>query len=215
MSKIRVLIVDDHTLMRAGLRSLLSGQKDIEVVGEAADGKDALKLAAMSLPNVILLDISMMEMNGLECLKALPEICPDAKVILLTMHEDSRYIKEGFALGAMGYILKKAADDVLYEAIRMVNAGEMYLHQSMTKTLVGELKGDRKPEYAPAKPLSEQEKRVLSLIAEGYSNREIAEQMLLSVKTVETYKYRIMEKLQCKKRSDLVKYATGRGMRDV
>lgn len=207
MSKIKVLIADDHTLMRSGLRLMLSGQQDIEVVGEAADGNEAIALAEKNLPDIVLLDISMPEMNGLECLKVLSVKCPGTKAILLTMHEDARYIKEGFALGAMGYILKKAADDVLYQAIRAVYAGEMYLQPSMTKALVGELKERPATDNRPIKTLSEQEKKVLSLIAAGYSNLEIAEQMLISVKTVETYKYRIMDKLQCKKRSDLVKFA--------
>lgn len=212
MSKIKVLIADDHTLMRSGLRLMLSGQDDIEVIGEASDGKNAIELAELHLPDVILLDISMPEMNGLECLKILSTKIPNSKVILLTMHEDPRYIKEGFSLGAMGYILKKAADDVLYQAIRTVYNGEVYLPHSMTKLLVGELKDQKLPDKRPSKALSEQERKVLSLIAIGYSNLEIADQMGLSVKTVETYKYRLMDKLQCKKRSDLVKFALENGL---
>lgn len=214
MSKIKVLIADDHTLMRSGLRLMLSGQQDIEVVGEAADGNEAIALAEKTLPDIVLLDISMPEMSGLECLKILAVKCPGTKTILLTMHEDARYIKEGFAQGAMGYILKKAADDVLYQAIRAVYAGEMYLQPSMTKALVGELKKRTDTDKHPIKTLSEQEKKVLSLIAAGFSNLEIAEQMIISVKTVETYKYRIMDKLQCKKRSDLVKFAAEDKMRN-
>jgi two-component system response regulator NreC len=215
MNKIKVLIVDDHTLMRSGLRLMLSGQQDIEVVGEASDGHGAVVLAEKNSPDIILLDISMPELNGLECLKVLAAKCPRTKVILLTMHEDARYLKEGFALGAMGYIVKKAADEVLYQAIRAVYAGEMYLQPSMTKALVGEFKERITPENRPVKTLSEQEKKVLSYIAAGYSNLEIAEKMLISVKTVETYKYRIMDKLQCKKRSDLVKFAVETGLNHI
>ena len=212
MSKIKVIIADDHTLMRSGLRSLLSSQDGIEVVGEAADGVEALALAEKTSPDIILLDISMPEMNGLDCLKAIVDKCPKSRVILLTMHEDARYIKEGFALGAMGYILKKAADEVLYQAIRTVYAGDLYLHPSMTKLLVGDLQEVASVDRRASKALSEQEKKVLSLIAKGYSNLEIADQLIISVKTVETYKYRIMEKLDCKKRSDLVKFALDNGI---
>lgn len=211
MKKIKVLIVDDHTLMRSGLRLMLSAQEDIEVVGEAADGNGGIAMAQKMRPDVVLLDISMPGMNGLECLNALLANQPDLKVILLTMHEDARYVKEGFALGAMGYVLKKAADDVLYQAVRVVYSGEMYIQPSITKAVVAELT-ERPRVDDLRKPLSDQEKKVLSLIAAGYANREIAEQLVISVKTVETYKYRIMDKLNCKKRSDLVKFALDNGL---
>lgn len=212
MSKIKVLIADDHTLMRSGLRLMLSGQQDIEVVGEAADGNEAIALAEKNVPDIVLLDISMPEVSGLECLKGLQTKSPGSKVILLTMHEDARYIKEGFALGARGYIVKKAADEVLYQAIRTVHAGGVYLQPSMTKALIGENKSQTSRGNHANKALSEQERRVLSFIASGYSNSEIADQLGISVKTVETYKYRLMDKLACKKRSDLVKFALDSGI---
>lgn len=213
MGEIKVVIADDHTLMRSGLKLMLANQPDISVVGEAADGAEALKLVETLRPDIVLLDVSMPEMNGLECMKRIREIDDAVKVILLTMHEDIRYLKEGFAAGASGYVLKKAADDVLYEAIRAVWAGEVFVQNSMAQSLVCELKQRRdRPSVADTKPLSEQEKRVLSLIAMGHSNAEIAEQLVVSTRTVETYKYRIMDKLNTKKRADLVKYAIEQGL---
>ncbi|MDR7869121.1 MAG: response regulator transcription factor [Sporomusaceae bacterium] len=213
MGEVKVVIADDHTLMRSGLKLMLTNQPDISVVGEAADGAEALKLIENLKPDIVLLDVSMPEMNGLECMKRIREIDADVKVILLTMHEDIRYLKEGFAAGASGYVLKKAADDVLYEAIRKVRAGEVFVQNSMAQSLVCELKQRRdRPSIADTKPLSEQEKRVLSLIAMGHSNAEIAEQLVVSTRTVETYKYRIMDKLNTKKRADLVKYAIEQGL---
>lgn len=213
MGEVKVVIADDHTLMRSGLKLMLTNQPDISVVGEAADGAEALKLVETLKPDIVLLDVSMPEMNGLECMKRIREIDADVKVILLTMHEDIRYLKEGFAAGASGYVLKKAADDVLYEAIRKVRAGEVFVQNSMAQSLVCELKQRRdRPSIADTKPLSEQEKRVLSLIAMGHSNAEIAEQLVVSTRTVETYKYRIMDKLNTKKRADLVKYAIEQGL---
>ncbi len=213
MGEVKVVIADDHTLMRSGLKLMLTNQPDISVVGEAADGAEALKLVEALRPDIVLLDVSMPEMNGLECMKRIREIDAAVKVILLTMHEDIRYLKEGFAAGASGYVLKKAADDVLYEAIRTVRAGEVFVQNSMAQSLVCELKERRdRPSIADTKPLSEQEKRVLSLIAMGHSNAEIAEQLVVSTRTVETYKYRIMDKLNTKKRADLVKYAIDQGL---
>ena len=213
MSEIKIIIVDDHTLMRAGLKSLLANQSDIQVVGEADSGDAALLLMETTKPDIVLLDISMHGMNGLECLKNIMEKGLDIKVILLTMHEDITYLRQGFAAGAMGYVLKKAADDVLYHAIRTVFAGEVYIQSSMAQSLLTEREEPQAPIASPnTKPLSAQENKVLTLIALGYSNAEIAQQLMLSARTIETYRYRIMEKLQAKKRSDLVKYAIEQGI---
>ena len=194
--------------MRTGLRLMLDAQSDIEVIGEAADGEKAIPLICEQRPDVVLLDVSMPNMNGLDCLKRIKECCPSVKIIFLTMHEDVRYLQEGLALGVDGYVLKKAADEVLYQAIRTVCSGEVFLHAEMARSLAtaGMEKTDDRPP-TDIKPLSEQETKVLCQIADGFSNSEIAEQLHLSVKTVETYKYRIMEKLKTRRRSDLVKYA--------
>ncbi|MDR3565821.1 MAG: response regulator transcription factor [Negativicutes bacterium] len=213
MEEIKVLIVDDHTLMRSGLKLMLANQADIRVIGEAADGEEALSLVAATQPDVVLLDVTMPGMSGLECLAKLRETDPSLKVILLTMHEDIRYLKEGFSSGAMGYVLKKAADDVLYEAIRTVCAGQVFMQANMAQTLFTEMRELKtKTKLDTSKPLSDQERRVLTLIALGHSNAEIAENLVVSSRTVETYKYRIMEKLDTKKRSDLVKYAMEQGL---
>lgn len=213
MNKIKIIIVDDHTLMRAGLKVLLANQSDIQVVGEAENGETALLLIEAVKPDIVLLDVSMDGMSGLECLEKMLEIKPAIKVILLTMHEDITYLRQGFATGAMGYVLKKAADAVLYHAIRTVFSGEVYIQSSMAQALLVQSKEVQSPVPLPdTKPLSGQESKVLALIALGFSNAEIAQQLMVSSRTIETYKYRIMEKLQAKKRSDLVKYAIDQGI---
>ena len=213
MQEIKIIIVDDHTLMRAGLKALLANQSDIQVVGEAENGETALLLMETAKPDIVLLDVSMDGMNGLECLEKMIEIKPAIKVILLTMHEDITYLRQGFATGAMGYVLKKAADAVLYHAIRTVFSGEVYIQSSMAQALLAESKAVPSPVLLPdTKPLSGQESKVLAFIALGFSNAEIAQQLTVSSRTVETYKYRVMEKLQAKKRSDLVKYAIDQGL---
>ena len=213
MDKITIVIVDDHTLVRAGLKLMLSRQDDMNVVGEAANAKDALLIIGQTKPSVVLLDISMPEISGLECLRDILKTSPKSKVILLTMHEESQYVKEGLAGGAVGYILKKAADEVLYQAIRSVVAGVVFLQPDTMQSILAQTQKEKQklPQKAH-KALSEKEKTVLSLIAQGFSNAEIAKELRISVKTVETYKYRIMEKLNAKKRSELVKFAMENGI---
>lgn len=213
MEAVRIIIVDDHALMRAGLKLMLSSQQDIIVVGEAADGFDALECISKNKPDIVLLDLSMPGMNGLECLKKIREMYPEVKVILLTMHEDTQYLRQGLSAGAMGYVLKKAADDVLFQAIRAVRSGAVFMPMSMSQFLINDVeKVSRAQITGHAKGLSEKEKKVLSYIAGGYANAEIAEKLVISAKTVETYKYRIMEKLNTRKRSELVKYAMEHGL---
>lgn len=213
MEVVRVIIVDDHALMRGGLKLMLSNQDDVAVVGEASDGVEALECIGQEQPDIVLLDVSMPNMNGLECLKKIKDMYPSVKVILLTMHEDVQYLRQGLAAGAMGYVLKKAADDVLFQAIRTVRSGAIFLPMSMSKCLVNGLGNESQEKMTgQRKSLSEKEKQVLSLIAMGYANAEIAEKLVISTKTVETYKYRIMEKLTTRKRSDLVKYAMQNGL---
>ncbi len=213
MNEITVAIVDDHTLMRSGLNLMLSKQDDIRVVGEAANAEEALLLIEEQKPVVVLLDISMPGISGLECLQAISCCSPQSRVILLTMHEDSQYVQAGLAAGAMGYVLKKAADEVLYQAIRNVAAGVVFLQPDTMKALLTRTRQQPPtPAPKPYKALSEKETVVLALIAQGFSNAEIAEELKISVKTVETYKYRIMEKLDVRKRSELVKFAMNNGI---
>lgn len=207
MEVTKIIIVDDHALMRSGLKLMLSSQDDVEVVGEASNGLEALECIDKKQPDIVLLDLSMPDMSGMECLKKIRTRYPKVKVILLTMHEDPQYLRQGLAAGAMGYVLKKAADDVLFQAIRTVSSGAVFLPMSMSKQLINDLSNDTREISGQKKSLSEKEKQVLSLVAMGYANAEIAEKLIISTKTVETYKYRIMEKLNTRKRSDLVKYA--------
>ena len=211
MKKIRVMIVDDHAMIRSGLKVLLANCQDIEVVAEAGDAEAALPLVAECAPDIVLLDISLPGISGLECVRRIRRDHAAVRVILLTMHEDPRYLQEGVAAGAAGYVMKKAADDVLYQAIRSVQAGQLFLPACMAAELwqAGNDKGET---VQASRPLSEQETKVLTLIARGFSNAEIAEELLISVKTVETYKARLLEKLNVTKRSELVKYAIEQGL---
>ena len=210
MQRIRILIVDDHVLMRSGLRALLGSCPDIEVVGEAGDGQAALVLTGETSPDIVLLDVSMPGMGGLECVRLIRRDHPRVRVILLTMHEDARYLQEGVAAGAAGYVMKKSADEVLYQAIRSVYNGQVFLPACMAEELWSE--NTHEKSIQPSRSLSEQERKVLTLIARGYSNAEIASDLSISVKTVETYKSRLMEKLDATKRSELVQYAIDQGM---
>ena len=211
MKKIRVMMVDDHAMIRSGLKVLLANCQDIEVVAEAGDAEAALPLVAECAPDIVLLDISLPGISGLECVRRIRRDHAAVRVILLTMHEDPRYLQEGVAAGAAGYVMKKAADDVLYQAIRSVQAGQLFLPACMAAELWQA--GNGKAETVQAsRPLSEQETKVLTLIARGFSNAEIAEELLISVKTVETYKARLLEKLNVTKRSELVKYAIEQGL---
>jgi len=210
MQRIRILTVDDHVLMRSGLRALLGSCPDVEVVGEAGDGQAALALIAETSPDIVLLDVSMPGMGGLECVRLIRRDHPGVRVILLTMHEDARYLQEGVAAGAAGYVMKKSADEVLYQAIRSVYNGQVFLPACMAEELWNET--TQAKTVQPIRTLSEQERRVISLIARGYSNAETAAELSISVKTVETYKARVMEKLGATKRSELVQYAIEQGM---
>ena len=211
MKKIRVMIVDDHAMIRSGLKVLLANCQDIEVVAEAGDAEAALPLVAECAPDIVLLDISLPGISGLESVRRIRRDHAAVRVILLTMHEDPRYLQEGIAAGAAGYVMKKAADDVLYQAIRSVKAGQLFLPACMAAELwqVGSDKGQT---VQASRPLSEQETKVLTLIARGFSNAEIAAELVISVKTVETYKARLLEKLNVTKRSELVKYAIEQGL---
>lgn len=212
MSKMRLILVDDHAVLRAGLRMLLDSQPDMRVVGEAADGEEALRTCRELRPDVVLMDISLPGLNGIEATKVLRRECPQIRVLVLTMHDDEAYFKQVLQAGSSGYVLKKAADTELLSAIRAVHRGEVFLYPSMAKVLVEELLQARPsapPGGAREAPtsLSEREKEVLRLIALGHTNQEIADVLYLSVKTVETHKARIMTKLGTRSRSELVRYA--------
>ena len=213
--KLKVLLADDHKLLRAGLKLLLQRNPDLTVVGEAADGEQTLQLFQQLEPDLLLLDLSMPKMDGLDCLREIKSRWPGAKVIVLTMHEDENYIKQAMQAGAAAYVHKSAADTDLFKAIDAVQAGQLYLSQQDSNLLLHVLlKQDPAPvdNQAPYVLLSPREREVLRLIAHGYSMAEVAERLSLSIKTVDTYKTRLMEKLGTTRKSELVSYALKYGL---
>ena len=210
--QITVLIVDDHTIVRSGVRLLLEAETDIQVVGEALNGRQALELAASLLPDVVLMDISMPEMDGLEATRQLKKLLPQINVLVLTMHRSDDYFFEMLKAGASGYILKGAKTSELIEAVHIVHRGEVFLYPSMTQKLVrGYLQladWDSDGELA----LSPREKEIFRLLAEGYSNKEIAEKLVISPSTVHTHRGNVMEKLGLGNRRELIQYARKHGL---
>jgi len=209
VKKTRVLLADDHAVLRAGLRSLLNSQSDFEVVGEAATGAQAVRRARELTPDVVLMDITMSGPDGLEAVRQIRAELPATRVLVLTMHDNIDYLRQVLEAGGSGYVLKKAADTELLSALRAVEQGGTYLHPAHTRALLNpEASGEGgQDEMAGHETLSEREQQVLRLIAQGYSNRGIAAELSLSVKTVETYRARIMEKLGLRGRVALVRYA--------
>lgn len=216
MEKIHILIVEDHTLFRTGLKLILSSQDDMEVIGETGSGKEALLLAADLKPGVILLDLTLDDMHALEIVPDFKKIDPALKVLVLTMHDKEAYIRKTLESGGDGYLLKKAADIELISAIRAVNRNEIFLDPSLTRTVLKDLYNsyDRNSLNGPAPKsmLSKREKEVLGLVALGFTNKQIASKIMVSIKTVESHKSRIKEKLNIHNRSDLVKYAMDKGL---
>ncbi len=210
--KIRVLLADDHAVLRAGLKALLNAEPDIEVVGEAADGAEAVDRASETRPDVIVMDIQMPRMSGLEATRALRARSLPAKVLILTMHAESQYLLPLLEAGGSGYVLKSGADRELIEAIRTVHRGEVFLYPAATKLLVDGYLDRSTREDDPYDGLTEREREVLKLVAEGYSGTEIAERLVISPKTVDTYRERIMQKLGIRHRYELVRYALKKGM---
>ncbi len=216
MKEIKVLIADDHAVLRAGLTKLLNAEPDIEVIGEASNGTDAVTKTGELSPNVLLLDITMPGMSGIDVVKAIKAKNLPASVLVLTMHEDEGYLREALKAGVMGYIPKKAADTELISAIRAVYRGEIYLYPTMAKYLVEDaIHGGAAHAEKPAdsfESLSQRERETLRLIAQGFTNQEIAAKLFISIKTVETYKARMMEKLAVTSRAELVRYALQHGL---
>lgn len=205
--KICILLADDHAVLRAGLRALLHAQPDLEVVGEAADGGEAVRLAEALKPDVVVMDIGMPGIRGLEAAGIIRRKDPRVRVLILSMHDDQGYLRQALQAGASGYVLKKAADTELLAAIRAAHRGEVFVDPSMTRGLVEEMLAPATPPPGPAPALSEREREVLCLVARGHTNQQVADLLCLSVKTVETYKARLMEKLGLRGRAELVRYA--------
>lgn len=207
---IRIFLADDHAVLRAGLKALLNAEPDMEVVGEAGDGQSCIQAATQLRPDVILLDINMPHCNGLEALAELRRQAPHSRILILTMHDDAGYLRQVLSSGGAGYVLKQAADTELLSAIRTVYNGGVFLHPAHTKTLLEDALPAPLPTSSTGDPLarlSDRELEVLRLIALGHANREIADTLYLSVKTVETYKARLMEKLGLNSRAALVRFA--------
>lgn len=212
-SKTTILLADDHAVLRAGLRLLLSQEAHLEVVGEAESGLETLRLAEKLQPDLILLDISLPGLNGLDAIGLLRKHAPQARILILTMHDDVHYLRRALQNGASGYVLKKAADVELLSAIQAVMQGEIYVHSSMTRSLLEDiLPPSQSTDLEQWDSLSEREKEVLRLVAYGYTAQEIADQLGLSVKTIETYRARGMEKLGLSSRAALVRFALSKGI---
>jgi two-component system response regulator NreC len=210
-NKISILLADDHAVLRSGLRALLNAEPDIEVIGEAGNGEEALRLTQELHPDVLVLDLNMPGLGGLGVLKKIKQVDPTAKVLILTMYSEERYLYQVLQLGGAGYVLKSSADTDLLEAIRTVQSGNVYLYPAATKLLLrGSL--SRRDEEEKSASLSDREEEVLRLTAEGYTSQEIGEKLVISSKTVDTYRSRIMEKLGLHHRSELVRYALKHGL---
>ena len=212
MTKLRIFLADDHAVVREGLKSLVNAQPDMEVIGDAADGRTAWEQAKACQPDIVVMDLSMPQLNGAQATERLKQACPQVKVLALTVHEDKGYVHQLLQAGASGYVLKLAATEELIHAIRIVAAGGVYLDPTMARKIV--VNYMHKPSLGEAvqrSQLSERETEVLCLIAKGYTNKEIAAQLDLSVKTVETYKTRLLKKLDLRSRADIVRYALRQG----
>jgi two-component system response regulator NreC len=214
MEPIRILIADDHAVMRAGLRLLLNGQEDMQVVDEAGDGWQTVEKAVTLKPDIVLLDITMPGLSGLEAARQIRQRAPEVKLLVLTMHDDEAYLRQFLQIGATGYIVKKAADTELVDAIRAVHRGESFIHPSLTRVLIDRYLQQQPPVKAKesVEELTPRETEVLRLVAQGYTSQQIAEQLSISANTVETHRAHIMEKLGLRGRAQLVRYAIARGL---
>ncbi len=210
MKRIRVLIADDHVVLRSGLSMLLNAQPDMQVIGEASDGYEAVRKTIELAPDVLLLDITMPGLGGVDTIRLIKAKKLQVAILILTMHEDSSYLREALREGAQGYIIKKAAEAELASAIRTVYDGEMFVYPSLTKALVQEV--IYRGEAHGHEQLSQREREVLQLVAQGYTNKQVADKLFLSVKTVESYKARVMGKLSLHSRVELVRYALQQGL---
>jgi two-component system response regulator NreC len=209
---VRILIVDDHAVVRSGLRLLLEAEEDLEPVGEAGSARDAIFRARELKPDVILMDVVMPDGSGLDAVPTLVHERPETKVLMLAMQDDPHYVRQAFSAGASGYVLKEAADTEVVAAIREVARGGRYVNPELGARLVAADTEERR--RAEEDPLSEREREVLHLLALGHTNQEIARQLYISVRTAETHRAHIMQKLRLSSRAELVRYALSAGLLD-
>lgn len=214
MARLRILLADDHGVLRAGLKALLNSQLDLQVVAEAESAMEAVAQARQLKPDLAIVDVRMPG-GGLEALRMMKEEVPTVRVMVLSQYDDPAYLHQALAAGASGYALKHATGHELLQAIRTVARGEVYLHPTLARVIVEESWGPREPAESPhAQSLSEREKQVLRLIALGYTTRQVAQEIAVSVRTVETYKERLIDKLGLQGRAALVRYALEHGLLD-
>ena len=214
MARIKVVVADDHAIVREGVRMILAREQDIEVVGEAGDGQQALDLVASLRPQVVIMDISMPGMGGIEATQRVKTKHPEVQVLALTMHEDETYVFQLLRAGAAGYVLKRAAAQALVQAVRAAAKGEAFLYPSIARKVVEDYlrrveTGEERERYDG---LTTREKEILTLIAQGLSNQQIAEKLYISIKTVQTHRAHILEKLGLHDRTELVRYAIRKGL---
>jgi len=209
---IRIILADDHGVLRAGLRALLSSESDIEVVGEAVDGRETIALADELKPDVVLLDVSLPDQSGIEVTRSLKELQPEIRVLILTVHEDEGLLQEAIQAGAAGYIIKRAVESELIDAIRAVSRGDIYVHPAMTRALFKDMNPVSPAKGSPIEAPTPREIDVLRYIAQGYTNRQTAEALTISVRTVESHRANLMSKLGLSSRVELVRYAKENGV---
>jgi two-component system, NarL family, response regulator NreC len=209
---IRAIVVDDHAVVRSGIKLLLDREDDIEVVGEAGSAKDAIFEVRAQKPDVLLLDVVMPGESGIEVLPKLLKESSETKVLVLSMQDDPSYVREAFAAGASGYVLKEAADEEVVAAVREIASGGSYVHPALGARMVAAEAAERAA--AEADPLSEREREVLRLLALGHTNQEISKLLFISVRTAETHRAHIMQKLRISTRAELVRYALAHGLLD-
>ncbi len=212
MTEIRVLLAEDHTLVRAGIHALIDSFDDITVVGEASDGRDAARRARNANPDVVLMDIAMPGLNGLEATSRIVRSCPRTKVLVLTMHSNEEYVVQALRAGASGYLVKEAATGELHHAISSVARGETYLSPSISRRTVERLMDDDQTARSPLDQLTPRQREILQLVAEGKTTRAIADLLTVSVKTVESHRAQLMERLEIRDVAGLVRLAIREGL---
>ena len=219
MKPIRILLVDDHALMREGIRRIIADRPNMEVVGEAADGHQAVDKATELQPDVILMDIAMPDMNGLEATEIIKKRFPNSHVLLLTVHDDREYLFRALEVGAAGYVLKEVETQELLWAIQAVHRGEIFLYPSVARWLVNDYlqrgRGGGQEEQERLEELTERQRVILQLLAEGHTNQKIAEKLVISPYTVQTHRQNIMRKLDLHSPADLIKYAIRHGLTEL